>query len=27
VTEDIQTTFFDVIKGKNPKYAKWLTYL
>jgi branched-chain amino acid aminotransferase len=24
VTEDIQNTFFDVIKGKNPKYQKWL---
>jgi branched-chain amino acid aminotransferase len=27
VTEDIQSAFFDVIKGKNPKYEKWLTYV
>lgn len=27
VTEDIQKTFFDVIKGKNHKYEKWLTYV
>jgi len=27
VTEDIQRTFFDVIKGKNHKYEKWLTYV
>ena len=27
VTEDIQNTFFDVIKGKNAKYEKWLTYV
>jgi branched-chain amino acid aminotransferase len=27
VTEDIQKTFFDVIKGKNPKYEKWLAYV
>ena len=25
VTEDIQETFFAVIKGKNRKYQKWLT--
>ncbi len=24
VTEDIQNTFFDVIKGKDAKYKKWL---
>jgi branched-chain amino acid aminotransferase len=27
VTEEIQNTFFDVIKGKNAKYKKWLAYL
>ena len=27
ITEDIQQTFFGVIKGKNPKYENWLTYL
>jgi branched-chain amino acid aminotransferase len=27
VTEDVQKTFFDVIKGKNHKYEKWLTYV
>jgi branched-chain amino acid aminotransferase len=27
VTENIQKTFFDVIKGKNHKYEKWLTYV
>ena len=27
VTEDIQMAFFDVIKGKNQKYEKWLTYV
>lgn len=27
VTEDVQNTFFDVIKGKNSKYEKWLTYV
>ena len=27
VTEDIQKTFFDAIKGKNPKYEKWLAYV
>jgi branched-chain amino acid aminotransferase len=27
VTEDIQKTFFDVIKGKDPKYKMWLAYL
>jgi len=27
VTEDIQQTFFDVIKGKNHRYEKWLTYI
>jgi branched-chain amino acid aminotransferase len=27
VTEDLQTTFFDIIKGKNGKYEKWLAFL
>jgi branched-chain amino acid aminotransferase len=27
VTADIQQAFFDVIKGKNPKYHKWLAYV
>lgn len=27
ITEDIQKTFFDVIKGKNPKYERWLSYV
>jgi hypothetical protein len=25
VTEDVQKTFFDIIKGKKSKYEKWLT--
>ncbi|MDB5826748.1 MAG: branched-chain amino acid aminotransferase [Variovorax sp.] len=25
VTEKIQTAFFDIVNGKNPKYAHWLT--
>jgi branched-chain amino acid aminotransferase len=27
ITEDIQKTFFDVIKGKHPKYERWLAYV
>ena len=27
VTEDIQQSFFDIIKGKNGKYDKWLAFL
>ena len=27
VTQDLQTTFFDIIKGKNSRYQKWLAYL
>jgi branched-chain amino acid aminotransferase len=27
VTGDLQTTFFDIIKGKNSRYEKWLAYL
>ncbi len=26
-TQDLQQTFFDIIKGKNNKYARWLTYV
>lgn len=26
ITEKVQTTFFDVVKGKNSKYDSWLTY-
>jgi len=25
VTEKIQTVFFDIVNGRNPKYAEWLT--
>ena len=25
VTEKIQTAFFDIVNGRNPKYAHWLT--
>jgi branched-chain amino acid aminotransferase len=25
VTERIQTAFFDIVQGRNPKYAEWLT--
>ncbi|WP_374593492.1 branched-chain amino acid transaminase [Aquabacterium sp.] len=25
VTEKIQTAFFDIVNGRNPKYAEWLT--
>ena len=27
VTEDLQTSFFDVVKGRQSKYSSWLTYL
>jgi branched-chain amino acid aminotransferase len=27
VTEDIQNAFFDIIKGKNGRYEKWLAYV
>ena len=27
VTRDLQQSFFDVIKGKDKKYSRWLTYL
>ena len=25
VTEKIQSAFFDIVHGRNPKYAHWLT--
>ena len=25
ITEKVQTAFFDIVNGKNPKYAHWLT--
>ena len=25
VTEKIQNAFFDIVNGRNPKYAHWLT--
>jgi len=27
ITKKIQTTYFDIIRGKNKKYAEWLTYV
>jgi branched-chain amino acid aminotransferase len=27
ITEDVQKTFFDIIKGKKSKYEKWLAYV
>ena len=27
VTKQIQTAFFDIVKGKNPEYQEWLDYL
>lgn len=27
VTERIQHTFFEIVKGRNPDYASWLTYV
>ncbi|MBI5158664.1 branched-chain amino acid transaminase [Candidatus Micrarchaeota archaeon] len=27
ITEKIQSTFFDLVKGKNKKYEKWLDYV
>jgi len=26
VTRQLQSRFFDIVKGKNPKYESWLTY-
>ena len=25
ITEQIQTAFFDIVNGRNPKYSHWLT--
>ena len=25
ITEKIQNAFFDIVNGRNPKYAHWLT--
>jgi branched-chain amino acid aminotransferase len=25
ITEKIQAAFFDIVHGRNPKYAEWLT--
>ena len=25
VTAKIQSAFFDIVNGRNPKYAEWLT--
>jgi branched-chain amino acid aminotransferase len=27
ITKKLQTIFFDIVKGKNKKYEKWLTYV
>jgi branched-chain amino acid aminotransferase len=27
LTQALQTAFFDVVTGRNPKYERWLTYL
>lgn len=27
ITKKLQTIFFDIVKGKNNKYEKWLTYV
>jgi branched-chain amino acid aminotransferase len=27
VTQELQSAFFDIVKGKNPEYRKWLDYL
>lgn len=26
ITEEIQSAFYDIVKGKNKRYQKWLTY-
>jgi branched-chain amino acid aminotransferase len=26
ITENLQTRYFDVVHGRNPKYDDWLTY-
>jgi branched-chain amino acid aminotransferase len=25
ITEKIQSAFFDIVNGRNPQYAQWLT--
>jgi branched-chain amino acid aminotransferase len=27
VTQELQKAFFDIIKGKDKKYSRWLTYV
>jgi branched-chain amino acid aminotransferase len=27
ITKKLQTTFFNAIQGKDPRYREWLTYL
>jgi len=27
ITEELQETFFDILKGKNDKYKDWLEYI
>lgn len=27
ITKELQATFFDIVKGKNPNYKEWLDYL
>jgi len=27
MTKELQATFFDIVKGKNPEYKEWLDYL
>jgi branched-chain amino acid aminotransferase len=26
-TKELQASFFDIVKGKNPEYKEWLNYL
>jgi branched-chain amino acid aminotransferase len=27
ITKKLQAAFFDIVKGKNPKYDSWLGYV
>jgi branched-chain amino acid aminotransferase len=27
ITQKLQAAFFDVVKGKDPRYQSWLTYI
>ena len=27
ITQKLQAAFFDIVKGKNPQYQEWLTYI